>query len=188
MDALAQLALMSKAKLVFENPDTFLSFPALSPVSYKADDLKFDPVGMTPARLLVLSEFSRLANTRPAGTIFQMDFDSYLWDIYQQILHDAILARDLAKAEDTAEFNAAIALLTTKDANGFITDSVQMGVYKQYRDASIKAAEDYKTQQLTAESSSDPTLQTQWVTTDEPRLRALKRQVDDDWRSKGFKR
>src|SRR5882672_6342245 len=103
MDALAQLALMSKAKLVFESPGTFLSFPALSPVSYKANDLKFDPANMTPARLLALSEFSRLANSRPAGTIFQMDFDRYLWDIYQQILHNAVLARDLAKPEDSAE-------------------------------------------------------------------------------------
>ena len=41
MDALAQLALMTKAKMVFESPGSFLSFPALSPISYGADQLKF---------------------------------------------------------------------------------------------------------------------------------------------------
>src|SRR5437660_5343827 len=138
LDALAQLALMSKAKLVFESPGTFLSFPALMPVSYKAADLRFD----TPnAPALVLSEFSRLVNSRPEGTIFQMETDSYLWDTYQQILNHAVVARGLANAEATAAYNAAVALLTTTDANGFVTDSVQMATYKQYRDASIKAAD-----------------------------------------------
>jgi len=42
MDALAQLALMTKAKLVFESPGSFLSFPALSPISYSADQLNFE--------------------------------------------------------------------------------------------------------------------------------------------------
>jgi len=38
MDAAAQLAVMAKAKLVFETPGTFLSFPALSPLSFRPGD------------------------------------------------------------------------------------------------------------------------------------------------------
>ena len=49
MDALAQLALMAKAKRVFEALETFLSFPALSPLSYLPDELRFGNAGeMTP--------------------------------------------------------------------------------------------------------------------------------------------
>ena len=187
MDALAQLALMTKAKLVFENPGSFLSFPALSPFSYKANDLKFDSPNLTAAQLLVLSDFSRAVNSRFTGTIFHMEADIYLWDAYQQVLSNAILARDLASSVDTAAFNEAVGLLTTKDENGLVTDSAEMSTYKQYRDASIKATEDYKTQQLTAESSNDPAVKSQWVTIDEPRLRALKQQAENDWESNGFK-
>ena len=187
MDALAQLALMTKAKLVFENPDSFLSFPVLSPVSYKANELKFDSPNLTAGQLLALSDFSRAVNSRFTDTIFQMEADIYLWDTYQQVLSNAILARDLASAEDTAAFNEAVALLTTKGENGLVTDSVAMSTYKQYRDASFKATQDYKTQQLTAESSSDPVVQSQWLTIDEPRLRALKQQAEGDWRANGSK-
>ena len=79
MDALAQLALMTKAKLVFESPGSFLSFPALSPISYSADELKFGAfTAVETAERLIFSEFSRFANALPSGTIFQPQGDSYL--------------------------------------------------------------------------------------------------------------
>ena len=97
MDALAHLALMTKAKLVFENPGTFLSFPVLSPMPYQASDLNsFGSSTATAAQLQVLSEFARVVNSCPLGTIFSMESDTYLWDIYRHVLTTAILASETA--------------------------------------------------------------------------------------------
>ena len=69
MDPSVQLALMTKAKLVFESENTFLSFPALSPLSYPPDRLKFGTANeITPQELLDLSEFARITNQIPAGS------------------------------------------------------------------------------------------------------------------------
>src|SRR4030095_830110 len=78
-------------------------------------------------------------------------------------------------------------LLTVKDANGFLIDSPMVVVYKQYRDAWFSAVQNYKNEQITATSSSDPAVQTQWKDVDEPRLRALVDQASSDWESKGHK-
>jgi len=150
MDALAHLALMTKAKLVFENPGTFLSFPALSPVSYQATDLNsFGSSTATAAQLQVLSEFSRVMNSCPFGTIFSMEGDTYLWDVYRHVLATAILASEAATAEDTAAYNDAVALLTTKGPDGLPADTAVMTAYKQYRDAYFSGTEENKAQQST---------------------------------------
>src|SRR5450432_725445 len=86
MDAFAYLGIMAKAKLVFENPDTFMSFPVLSPLQYTADQLTFGSFS-SPAvsERLVYSEFSRVVNSSPPNTIFEVG-DKYLWEIYGNIL------------------------------------------------------------------------------------------------------
>ena len=72
MDSLAHLALMTKAQLVFAAPDTFLSFPALSPLSYPPDQLSFaSGNALSAQQLRSFSEFSRVTNSLPLGTIFQ---------------------------------------------------------------------------------------------------------------------
>ena len=186
MDALAQLALMTKAKLVFEKPGNFLSFPVLSPISYKASDLKFDKNKLTAPQLLVLSDFSRAVNSRIMGPLYQPETDAYLWDTYQYILTNASLALEVSSSED-ASLAEAIKLLSVTDQSGMVVDSPQMTTYKQYRDAWIKATQDYKTQQLTAEASVDPAVKNQWERVDELRLRALQQQAEDEWVAKGFR-
>jgi hypothetical protein len=187
MDAMAQLALMTKAKLVFENPGTFLSFPVFSPVPYQASDLKsFGSSTATADQLLALSDFSRVVNSCPSGTIFLIEGDTYLWDIYRDVLTSAIIASDTTTPEDTIAYNDAAALLTTKDSNGLPVDSPVMTAYKQYRDAYFAASEEYKSQQFTASSSTDPAVRNKWET-DEPRLHALVEQAERDWEGKGMK-
>ena len=113
MDALAQLALMTKAKLVFESPGSFLSFPALSPISYSADELKFGAfTAVETAERLIFSEFSRFANALPSGTIFQPQGDSYLWDAYSQVLKSARLAKGQTTPEQEAAYQQAVSFLT----------------------------------------------------------------------------
>lgn len=186
MDALAQLALMTKAKLVFEKPGNFLSFPVLSPISYKASDLQFDKNKLTATQLLILSDFSRAVNSRIMGPLYQPETDAYLWDTYQYILTNASLAREVSSSED-ANLAEAVKLLSVTDQNGMMVDSPQMATYKQYRDAWIKATQDYRTQQLTAEASVDPAVKNQWERVDELRLRALQQQAEDEWAAKGFR-
>jgi len=78
MDSLAHLALMTKAQLVFGAPDTFLSFPALSPFSYPPDQLNFaSGSALSAQQLRTFAEFSRVTNSLPLGTIFQPPSDTY---------------------------------------------------------------------------------------------------------------
>ena len=61
MDAIVRLALMSKAKAVFESDGTFLSFPALNPLTYSTEWLRLAlGDGGTDGELRAASEFSRV--------------------------------------------------------------------------------------------------------------------------------
>src|SRR5689334_8743743 len=87
IDPFVQLALMAKAKLVFESDDTFLSFPALISYSYAASDLKFAADSISTAHDLArLSEFARITNQIPRGVLAPMEEGEYLWDICSEAL------------------------------------------------------------------------------------------------------
>ena len=186
MDALAQLALMTKAKLVFESPGSFLSFPALSPISYSADELKFGAfTAVETAERLIFSEFSRFANALPSGTIFQPQGDRYLWYPFCLVLKSARRPMGHTTPEQEAAYQQAVSFLSVTDANGWQTDSPALLTYKQYRDVWFGAVQDYKTQQSTAATAADVATQTQWRDVDEPRLRAAVQHAEADWASKG---
>ena len=99
MDALAQLALMTKAKLVFKSPDTFLSFPTLSP-TYSPNRLTFLPATHDMA---AFSEFSMLANALPGGVLFQPSLDNTLWDMYLHVLRHMQLAQGSLTLDESAQ-------------------------------------------------------------------------------------
>lgn len=187
MDSLAQLALMGKATRIFENTNTFLSFPVLTPISYKADQLDFDPAHLTNERLLALSEFSRAVNSCPSGPIFEMSSSTFLWDLYGELLASATIARNDLPGDDSAEYQQALELTQRRDEQGLVNDSTEMQAYRQYRDAFIRTTEDYKAQELTAVSSDDPAVKATWTNTEEPRMRALTDRAEGEWRSKGYR-
>ena len=184
MDALAQLAIMTKAKLVFENPDTFLSFPALSPLGYTPDQLTFLPA---PHDMVVFSDFSELTNALPQAGIFQPSLDNLLWNVYLNVLRNAQLAQGTLTDEQNTELEQAEAYLYTQGADGLPTPSAAVLAYNQYQQAYIRATQNYKAQQLTAAASSGPTALAQWQDTDEPALRAEVDAAESDWENKGFK-
>jgi hypothetical protein len=186
MDPLAHLALITKAKLVFESSDTFLSFPALSPLSYPPEHLKFDKLTSTQ-EMLVFSEFCRLTNTLPEGVLFQPSVGSFLWDAYHNVLQTAEIAQGDLTPEQNADLQKALGFLYVQTADGLNTPSQALVAYRQYRDAWIKATQNYRAQELTANSASDPNLKAQWQSTDEPLLRAEVQTAEDDWETKGFK-
>jgi hypothetical protein len=188
VDAFAQLALMAKAKKVFESPETFLSFPALSPLSYTPDELRFGTSGeMTPADLAEASEFARTANQIPRSVIAPIDEGEYLWDVYSEVLETARVASNVMSSAERAIYESALNVLYTTGEGGLRTDSDRMRAYKQHRDAVIEAQEEFKNQQLTAEASTDQAVLDQWRTVDEPRLRLAIQERENAWSIEGFK-
>lgn len=187
MDATAQLALMTKAKVVFEQPGMFLSFPALTPISFSPSVLDFGKALADPKVSAALLEFSRLANQCPGGVIFHGDSDQYLWDHYDQWLSTMDLAQDGLSADQGAAYAEATALLRALDANGLSVDSPALAIYKQCRDQYLAAEQTYKSAQIAASVTQDTTAKAKWQSTDEPRLRQAVAASMADWSEKGKK-
>ncbi len=187
MDASAQLALMTKAKIVFEKPETFLSFPALVPIAFPPAVLDFGKALVDPKISAALLEFSRVVNQCPTGAVFPGDSDQYLWEHYDQWLNAMVLAQDQLSAGQDAAYAQATALLTAKDANGLRTDSVTLTTYKQYRDKYLAAEQAYKNAEITASMAQDPAAKSEWQNTNEPRLRQVVAEAMSEWEAKGNK-
>lgn len=186
MDAMAQLALMAKAKSVFESADSFLSFPVLTPKSYAPDQMRFITAS-TPDEIHAFWEFSTLTNALPQGTIFQPSLDQLLWDVYGGILANAQIAQGSLTAQQTADLEAAEAFLTEKAPDGSLLDSPAVLAYKQYQQAWFAATQDYNNQKITASASTDPSALANWQQTGEPIARARVAAAENDWETKGLK-
>ncbi len=187
LEPFAQLALMAKAKLVFESENTFLSFPVLSPLSYPPERLKFVKPGgeVTPQDLADLSEFARITNRIPRGVLAPEDEEEYLWDVYHEVLTTAQISSGSMSASEKAEYDGAMAFLYVSGPDGLRRPGPALTAYNQHRDAHIKAQEEYKAAQFTAESSDDPAVQTRWRDEDEPRLREEVRRIEEAWLTGG---
>jgi len=183
VDARAQLALMTKAKLVFESPDTFLSFPAVPP-AYPPDALTFLPVAHD---MMTFSEFSELTNALPAGSIFQPALDNLLWSVYLHVLKNAVLAQGTLTADQQQALQNALSVLQTQGPDGSPAPSPHALAYNQYQQAYIRAMQNYKAQQLTAQAATDPSAVAQWTNVDDPALRAQVAAAESDWENKGYK-
>ncbi|MGZ8821541.1 MAG: hypothetical protein ACXWX1_09490 [Aeromicrobium sp.] len=186
--AVALLALVAKAKAVFESPGTFLSFPVVSPLTYRAEQLRFGGAGeMTTDDLNELSEFSRIVNCIPRSVFAPVDQLEYMWNVYNDVLQTAEVARGVLTSEEQARYEQAVALLYVKTADAGRSDSDVLRVYKQHRDASIAAQEAFTARQLSAESSDDPAVKDHWQTTEEPELRAAVDAVNTAWETEGHR-
>ena len=90
-------------------------------------------------------------------------------------------------ASERAEYDKAMAFLYVPDPAGLRRPGAAVTAYNQYRDASIKAQEQYRAAQQTAESSSDAGVQARWRDTDEPRLRDAVLHAEQAWLTAGQK-
>src|ERR1700733_11373501 len=189
MDALAQLALMTKAKLVFETSDTFLSFPALTNISYSSDEMNFtNPT--TPQQLHAFAEFSIWTNTLPQGTLFQPSTGPMLWDFYQNVLNSGLqlqFAQGALTADQTAALQAAQAVLSAQGPNGVLIDTPALVAYKQYQQAYFGANQAYNNQQITADASADQKVLAAWQNGGQAAAHAAVTAAESDWETKGFK-
>src|SRR3954470_16681456 len=156
MDNQISLALMTKAKLVFEREDTFLAFP-ITPLVYDKKELNFtsNDAGQDVRRLL---EFSRVVDRIPEGAVWGASSGRTLSDVYQDVLQFARIAASTRTATEEAALEKAKKFLFSEDASGFPHDTPVYVAYQQGRDAYIRALEDYAVAQSTATNSGDPTV------------------------------
>ena len=186
MDALAQLALMTKAKLMFESPDTFLSFPALMPISYAPDQMKFADAS-TVQQLQAFADFSTWTNSLPQGTLFPSSPTDMLWDVYRGVLDNAQVAQGSLTPDESASLAAAQSFLTTQGGEGVLVDTPEVVAYKQYQQAYFAANQDYNNQNITATTSSDPGVRAAWTNGGDAAARAAVQSAESDWEAKGYK-
>ncbi len=186
--AVALLALVAKAKLVFESPGTFLSFPVVSPLTYRAEQLRFGGAGeMTSDDLNELSEFSRIVNCIPRSVFAPVDQLEYMWNVYDDVLKTAEVALGVLTSEEQARYKQAVSILYARSDDGARSDSDVLRLYKQHRDASIAAKEAFRARQLSAETSDDPAVKARWQETEEAELRAAVEAVDKAWEAEGHR-
>jgi len=186
MDATLSLALMMKAKIVFERDSNFLCFP-LTPISYVPGDLSF-LVDATPSAidLTNLSAFSTLVNMIPDNIMWPPSQVNYLWDAYADVLHNADLAQSTRTADEEHNYEAAKAILYTTNSDQTRTPSSALQAYDLCRDSYIVAEQNYATAKNTAETTTDPTVKSQWAMQAPLLLQA----IDDSrsvWNEKGCK-
>lgn len=184
MDAPIALALMAKAKKVFERDGAYLSFP-LTPKLFKKEQLDFLTGTPTNRALLDLSEFSRLVNLIPGGTIWDPQEERYLWNAYRDILDAYTCPSTTRTPTEEAQYQRALRYLY-KDRETR-TPSPAVLTYWQYRDAWLRALEEFSNKRSEAESSSQPEVKQRWQSMEEPALREKIRQKEEEWRTAGFR-
>ena len=186
MDSTLSLAVMMKAKIVFERGSDFLCFP-LTPISYVPSDLSFlFDAAPSAVDLTNLSAFSTLVNMIPDDLMWPPSQARMLWDAYADVLHNADLAQSTRTADEQQQYDAANAVLYTANADGTRTGSPMLQAYDQYRDAYIVAEQNYATAKNTAETSTDPAVKNQWATQG-PVLQQAVDDANNAWSEKGYK-
>jgi hypothetical protein len=186
MDSTLSLALMMKAKIVFERDSNFLCFP-LTPISYAHGDLSF-LVDATPSALDLtnLSAFSTLVNMIPDSIMWPPSQVNYLWDAYADVLHNADLAQSTRTADEEQQYEATKAILNMTNSDQTRTPSSALQAYDLCRDSYIVAEQNYATAKNTAETATDPTVKSQWATQG-PLLQQALDDARNVWNEKGCK-
>lgn len=185
MDSLTQLALFTKAQLVFQAPGTFLSFPALEPLSYPPGQLDFSQLANLSGP--VYPEFCRLVDTVPPGVLYTAESGTPFSDAYGKVLRNAQTAQSTLTAAETAALQQALAFLYVNQPDGTQADSPALVAYHQYQQSYFTALQAYTSEKSTAAASTDPAVQAQWQDVDEPRLSAAVQAAQDAWDVKGNK-
>lgn len=186
-DADVVLGVVAKASQVFaQDDDTFFSYP-LAPIGFREGDLRDMVTGATAEGRRALAEFSYLVNAIPAGPLWSPLPNGYLWDVYGDVLATAQLAESTpSKAEEKA-YEKAYSYLHDVHADGSTTDSAVVLRYRQYRDAWLILAEEYRNAAAEAEASTDPEAAKRWKEVTEPALRDKQGEIEREWSAQGHR-
>ncbi len=192
MDPVVSLALMNKAKLMFEGEDTYLAFPNSS-LSYKKDELSFMTGTLTVERLLKLTEFSRIMDCIPNSATLDLTRPDTLSTIYQGLLKGTTSGVKLARStrvrtpDEEAAYQKAFQFLYIVAPDGSWADSPSTTAYKQYRDAWFTAQEIYKNKEIEAKYTTDASVKERWTTVEQPMLRSKIAELESEWVTKGYR-
>lgn len=204
MDSKARLALMAKAKKVFENDDnddTFLAFP-VTPLVYDRSDLDLDlhssssdssseanPAAQILSTYKKIETFSLLVNLIPEGNTWMPGETRFLWDEYEQVLSQGICAASTRTPEEEARYQAARDFLKDIDEDGIARDSQQLVVYKQYEDAYASLRDEFEMTRFSdaGELAQDEEVLKHWNEVEEPAFRARLADVERQWTLEGYK-
>jgi hypothetical protein len=188
MNAFVQLALIEKTKRVFAaDAGIFLSFPLLSPISFKTDALPAMFAPSSSEGYAAAADFARIVNFVPRDIVASHFEDRYLWDVYADVLARAEVA-DATSAAGTGNVDAGYStVLYQLNADGTRTESAIYRAYRQYRDAWFVAGEDYSARKLTGEDGDNPEAARHWAEVEEPALRAALAKAESDWKILGHR-
>ena len=189
IDSIVQLALMSKAKKVFEKEGTFLSFP-VTPLAYTKDDLDFFSQE-TGSDLLKsranLAAFSTLVNLIPHDEAWLPTDARFLWNELEYVLREGTLAVSTRTPEEEVAYQEALAFLKVPGEGGLLQDSPKVRVYNQYKDAYIMAEQEFMEARSTGEAAEDESEKKHWREVDGPAFRAKLKDLDNQWILEGYK-
>lgn len=188
MDVHVQLALIEKAKRIFAtNDQLFLTFPVLWPINFAPETLPAILSPQTPADYAQAQNFARICNFIPRDMVALADGETFLWDIYQDVLERGQPGSAPPNPATDATRAAALAILYTTNSDGQRQETAIYKDYRRYRDAWFVAQEDYASRRISAENQTDPAILTAWHEVDEPRLRAAIEQAKVDWEGAGHR-
>ena len=185
MDSTLALALMMKAKLVFENEDTFLSFPR-EPALFETAQLTFSGGAPTASDRARLAHFSALVNAIPDGGSWPPPRPTMLWDAYRRILREAVLATSWRTDEEEARYQSALDELTVTNPDGTRTSSAAAIRYERARDAVFAARQTHRNAVVAANATGDAALRARWAAR-EPALRAAVERAEAEWETRGHR-
>jgi hypothetical protein len=185
-DADVVLGVAAKASQVFAQDDTFFSYP-LVPIGFRQDDLRGMVAGTTAEGRKTLAEFSYLVNAIPTGPLWSPLPDDYLWEVYGDVLSTARLADSTRTKSEEAAYERAYSYLHDVHRDGSVSDAEAVLRYRQYRDAWLVLAEEYKNAAAEAEAASDPDVAKRWKEVTEPALREKQGEIERQWSTDGHR-
>jgi hypothetical protein len=185
-DARVVLGVAAKASQVFAQEDTFFSYP-LSPLGFRRDELDAMVAGSTAEGRRTLAEFSYLVNAVPAGQLWSILPNGYLWDVYADVLDTAQLAESTRSEAEEAAYRKAYEYLHETREDGSVSDSATVLAYRQCRDAWLVVAEEYRNAAAEAEASDDPAVDQRWREVTEPALAEKRREIERQWDTDGHR-
>ena len=189
MDSIVQLSIIEKSKQVFshEKEDIFLSFPNTA-ISFKKSDLIFDDDEEDfKADKNQISEFSRMVNQIPRGELWASNSESYLWNIYKEILGKGQVARAFQTSEEGEEYSSIVTLLYDNYGKKNQELSRKYLIYCEFKDAYYVLKEQYASRKIDVELSGDEKEKLYWEKTENELWRRKFKEIEDKWISRGYK-
>ena len=190
-------ALLLKVELLFNDNDSFVTFP-IPALVLASRDLAFHLTdatsGLTPQQALeAASSFARLINLTPDISRKWSSDGRLIWSMYEIVLNQAVIASDNATVAEGEELQKAIQVLyEQKEISDLLgkrnttLDTDSLTKYKLYRALYSQSQYDYSAMKLRADLSSDTTVKSDWIAI-EPMKKMSVDQALHEWVSKGFK-